>query len=81
MSRSYKKTPISGWCGGSEKEDKQIANRKFRKREHQAIQSHQLERLPHDANDVSNVWSMAKDGKHWISPDWEYFKSGKWKRK
>ena len=33
MSRSRKKTPIFGWAGHSEKKDKRIANRMFRKKE------------------------------------------------
>lgn len=87
MSRSYRKTPVIGNAGGSEKWDKQKANRKFRKREHQAIHSQQLERLPYDMDDVHNVWCMAKDGKHYVNKNSDskytrdYYQEGKWRRK
>jgi hypothetical protein len=81
MSRSYRKTPIIGIAGDSEKQDKKIANARFRKKERQALQQYRIDNIPHDLNDVSNVWSMSKDGKQYLNPDGEYFKSGKWRRK
>ena len=72
MSRSRKKTPISGITKArSEKQDKRIANRRYRSRV-----KHQLRNLE-DAEGVSlsivrevtNVWSMAKDGKRWYDPE------------
>jgi len=84
MSRSYRKTPIIGWGShprDSEKQDKKIANGKFRKKSKQALHQFQLDRLPYDLDEVYNVWEMSKDGKYWIDPDGDYFKSGEWKRK
>jgi len=81
MSRSYRKTPIRGIAGDSEKQDKKIANGKFRKKERQSLQQYQIDNLPYDLNEVHNEWSMSKDGKFWIDPEGEYFKSGKWRRK
>jgi hypothetical protein len=81
MSRSYRKTPIRGIAGDSEKEDKKIANAKFRKRSKQKLHEGRINELPYDLDEVHNVWSMAKDGKYYLDPDSEYFKSGLWKRK
>jgi len=63
MSRSRKKTPIFGWAGHSEKKDKRIANRMFRKKEKLKMAMGQYENLPIYMDEVMNVWSMAKDGK------------------
>ncbi len=81
MSRSYRKTPIIGNAGNSEKKDKQIANKKFRKRSKQKLHQQQLDYLPYDMNEVHNVWSMSKDGKRYLNPEGEFFKSKKWRRK
>lgn len=65
MSRSYKHSPIGGHCSKSEKKDKRVYNQKLRAKNKQLINSiddyDDLVML--DVNDVSNVWSMAKDGK------------------
>ena len=63
MSRSRKKTPIFGiTTARSEKEDKRIANRKLRR-----VVKQELAREPDGVlpvlREVSNVWSMEKDGK------------------
>ena len=80
MSRSYRKTPIHGFCGSSEKEDKKIWHRKMRKAEHNKLATVDREPMAKDEmwdfavdlledyittlpEDVSNPWSMAKDGK------------------
>jgi hypothetical protein len=87
MGKSYRKTPIIGNAGGSEKEDKRLANRKFRKKEHQALHQNQIDKLPYNMDDVCDKWCMTKDGKRYINPNsdkkWtrEYYKNGKWRRK
>jgi len=81
MGKSYRKTPIIGIAGDSEKEDKKIANGKFRKRSKQKLHQHRLDDLPFDLNEVHNEWSMSKDGKHYIDPESDYYKEGKWRRK
>lgn len=83
MSRSYRKTSIIGNAGSSEKMDKIIAHRKFRKyiKNHITATHGDLELLeeimmPKD-DEISNPWTSSKDGKtYWdISenendPDW-----------
>ena len=66
MSRSYKKTPICGiTTSESEKQDKQIANRRFRRN------SRQLVRIgkepPLRTREVSNVYTFDKDGRQYFS--------------
>lgn len=64
MSRSRKRTPVCGMTTAhSEKEDKRRANRKLRRR---------VARAPANApalREVSNVWTMAKDGKQRFDPN------------
>lgn len=74
MSRSKKKTSILGIAGDSEKQDKRINNRMFRRREKVAIE--QDKEPPYDMNEVRNVWSMAKDGKYYVQNP-----KDKWMRK
>ncbi|MCK9575821.1 MAG: hypothetical protein WC979_00650 [Candidatus Pacearchaeota archaeon] len=68
MSRSYKKTPICGHGGGSEKKDKRINNRMFRKQSKVSIliDDFDLMLLPINMNEVRNLWCMRKDGKSWF---------------
>ncbi|WP_299216517.1 hypothetical protein [uncultured Dokdonia sp.] len=64
MSRSKKKTKIHGiTTATSEKENKQDANRKFRRTIKQKVKSEETE-LP-ELREVSNVWSFDKDGKRY----------------
>ena len=81
MSKSYRKTPIVGIAGSSEKKDKQIANGKFRKKSKQKLSQFDLDELPFDLDEVHNKWSMAKDGKIYLNQEGDYYKSGKWRRK
>lgn len=86
MSRSYKKVPIFGIAGESEKYDKKKWHRSFRKKSKDIIHhSHfDLEELDNTIfpieKEVSNPWSMSKDGKHYWNPSnipasiIEYFK-------
>jgi len=67
MSRSRRKTPIIGntTCR-SERQDKKIWHQRWRCRERNALASASPEalesHLPLLENQVSNVWSMGKDG-------------------
>jgi len=62
MSRSKKKTKITGiTTAESEKEDKQEANRKLRRKTKEILKQGK-EELP-KLKEVSNVWSFSKDGK------------------
>jgi len=73
MSRSYKKNPFTGiTCTTSEKKDKRIANRRFRRRCDQALI--RGEEMPLE-NEVSNIWDFSKDGK------FRYEKSSEWYKK
>jgi hypothetical protein len=66
MSRSKKKTKIHGYTTAeSEKENKQQANRKYRRIIKQKIKSTESE-LP-KIKELSNVWSFDKDGKRYDS--------------
>lgn len=62
MSRSYKKTPISGFTTAkSEKEDKRFANRLFRRASRNLIKAN---REPfYKLIEVCNIWDFAKDGR------------------
>jgi hypothetical protein len=64
MSRSKRKHPIAGMsASASDKREKQDANRKERKRVHATLtQQPTTDLLPHK-REVSDVWSMPKDGK------------------
>lgn len=66
MSRSKKKTKIQGiTTAKSEKENKQKANRKFRRKIKQKISPE--EELP-QVREISNIWDFDKDGKKY-KPD------------
>ena len=68
MSRSFKKTPISGnTTATSEKRDKRRANRLLRR-----VVKILLEKDPEEdeqnfpiMDEVADVWSFGKDGKSW----------------
>ena len=70
MTRSRKKTPISGiTTAESEKQDKRLANRRVRRAVKQALAtSVDVDVLPH-RRDLTNPWTMAKDGKMWFNAD------------
>jgi hypothetical protein len=62
MSNSRKKTPIHGiTICESEKQDKRLANRQFRRVVKQKVKL-QEEIFP-EKRELSNVWSFGKDGK------------------
>jgi hypothetical protein len=61
MSRSIKKEKWFGNASRSEKLDKRINNRMFRKHEKMSIRKG--EEPPIDMDEIRNIWAMAKDGK------------------
>jgi len=69
MSRSRRKTPIGGiTTARSEKHDKRLASRKVRRHVHVALATDSdRDVLPH-LREISNVWTMAKDGKRYFDP-------------
>ncbi|SKA06368.1 hypothetical protein [Novilysobacter spongiicola] len=68
MTRSKRKTPIAGAAAaGSEKDDKQASHRKLRRAVRQLIPSGKDDTLPVE-QELTNPWSMAKDGKLYFDP-------------
>jgi len=66
MSRSRRKNPICGWTRAeSEKKDKQLANRAFRRRVRGALAT---DRAIPDRREVSQVYMWDKDGKLVFDP-------------
>ena len=76
MSKSYKKTPIFGIAGSSEKEDKRFANRAFRRISRVLLNKEEYEKIPIRMRETIDVWCMSKDGKSYWSnaPDRFYRK-------
>jgi hypothetical protein len=83
MSRSYRKHPIIGNAGSSEKYDKVHAHRKSRKqiKDHITATHGDLDSLEEILmpieDEISDSWTMAKDGKTYYDiddtendPDW-----------
>jgi hypothetical protein len=83
MSRSYRKNPIIGNTGSSEKYDKVHAHRKTRKhiKDHITSTHGDLDSLEEilmpKEGEISDNWTMAKDGKTYYDiddtendPDW-----------
>lgn len=74
MSRSYKKTPIFGHAGKSEKDDKKRWHRAFRKKNKDTINSTKLDIEELESTifpveeDISNTSTMSKDGKFYWDP-------------
>lgn len=90
MSRSYRKNPIIGNAGTSEKYDKVHAHRKTRKqiKDHITATHGDLELLEEimmpKEEEISDTWTSSKDGKHYIDPiirddDTEFMKEVKTK--
>jgi hypothetical protein len=64
VSKSRRKTPIFGNAvAESEKKDKRIWNKKFRRLSRQKIR--RLQEPPSDIREVTQVWLGEKDGKHY----------------
>jgi hypothetical protein len=63
MSRSRRKHPFTAFTtSSSDKRDKRRANRKFRRKERVAIVND--EQPPENTEEVSDVYTFSKDGKH-----------------
>lgn len=68
MSRSFKHATISGiTTARSEKRDKQLANRRFRRISRHRVRI-EAEPLVH-LNEISDVWDFQKDGKRYFDPE------------
>jgi len=69
MARSKRKTPIRGiTTAESEKQDKQLAHRRYRRKTKAVLQQvPDAEIFPH-VRELSNPWSMGKDGKVRFDP-------------
>lgn len=65
MSRSYRKNSISGiTTAKSEKKDKQVCNKKLRRKIKQIMETKEIDNwLFPIPNEVQNIWLMSKDGK------------------
>lgn len=69
MSRSRKKTPMGRMTGASsEKWDKRVANRRLRRRVKEALAQDPLGDVLPAQRELSDPWTMAKDGKKWHDP-------------
>lgn len=78
MSRSRRKNPICGvTSAASEREDKQLWHRAFRKAERQRLATDPTSE-PHHFREFYNNWSMDKDGKWYFG---EEYRHEKWMRK
>lgn len=68
MSRSFKHTTISGiTTATSEKRDKQLANRRFRRISRHRVK---IDKEPLiDLDEISDVWDFQKDGKRYFDPE------------
>jgi len=71
MSRSHKKTPICGHTTAeTEKTDKRLANRRFRRTVRQQLgvvaPGDDGDSVITDIREVSNIWSFDKDGKQYL---------------
>ena len=68
MSRSYRKTPIFGTTtADSEKKDKRLANRKYRRSVRQLVDEDLNDENIPDIREMSDVWSFDKDGKRFYN--------------
>ena len=68
MSRSYKHITISAiTTATSEKRDKQLANRRFRRISRHRVRI-EAEPLVH-LNEISDIWDFQKDGKRYFFPE------------
>jgi hypothetical protein len=69
MGRSRKKTPVHGMTTArSEKKDKRLYNRRFRRVSKQALQVSPHQEVLPNLREYSNPWCMDKDGKVRFNP-------------
>jgi hypothetical protein len=64
MSRSFRKSPFIGVCGGSDKWDKRVSNRRLRRRVLECLERGEE---PPKIREVSDVYWFNKDGKTMVS--------------
>ncbi len=70
MGKSVRKTPIFGiTMAETEKKDKRLANRRFRRVVRAALEADCNAEILPLLREVSNVWGFDKDGKSWQG-DW-----------
>lgn len=70
MSRSKKRTPVCGMTGAaSEKQDKRLYNRRYRRVCKQAINADPARAELPLLREYSNPGAMDKDGKMWFDPE------------
>ena len=74
MGKSYKKNAYGGWTGAdSEKKDKITSHKSFRNKEREALKRVMKEEdaeFPERLEEISQVYSFAKDGKQFCGmPD------------
>lgn len=68
MSRSFKHTTISAvTTATSEKRDKQLANRRFRRISRHRVKIDKEQLI--DLDEISDIWDFQKDGKRYFFPD------------
>jgi hypothetical protein len=73
MSRSYKHKPITGWTTAeSEKQDKRYCNRRLRRKANKGLLEDDY--VHPKKQEITDVWSMDKDGKQVISADSPYYR-------
>lgn len=78
MSRSHKYHPFATVCGGSNKKDKRIANRKFRRINNLAIK-HNLDKLLYKLRECSDTWTFNTDGLAYYQDPKEWKRFRMWK--
>lgn len=72
MSRSHRKAPIAGLTTvTSEKCDKQFASRRLRHVVKQRLKDKPEAQVLPLKREVSDVWMMDKDDKHWFDANWK----------
>lgn len=77
MGKSFRKTPIIGIGSRSEKKDKQLINRRIRRRSKRILEEGDLEDIQEamfpKQNEVMDPWNMAKDGKMYVPKNSEFY--------
>ena len=71
MSRSIRK-PFLTFCGGSNKDARSKANRKFRRLTKRKIKKFEFSALPMLLKEVSDVWDFPTDGLAHYNPTEDY---------
>lgn len=81
MSKSYRKTPIMGICGGGmQKRFKQYEHRAERSTIKIKLKMEDYDNLPHPKT-YGNEWASPRDGKMWFGNLFDHDDYVKWMRK